>query len=331
MLARRTLLLAGAGLTAGLAAPAIRRAKAEPARALRIGYIFSTNSQFGAGAAVLADEVAKRTSGRIVVQQFPDAALGGDVELLKGVQLGSVDLAFVSGMGLPAILPEADIFHIPFLFNSVQHAHAVFDGPIGEEYRKLLSTKGLVALAWGENGMRHITNSKRPVAAPDDLKGLTMRVPQSDVMVAGFKAMGVDARQLAFPKLYEALQSGLFDAEENPIVVIRAAKFDQVQKFLSLSGHVYDPAIVVMSSDAFDELSVEDRAVFTDAARLCGEASRKYAADADRTGVTALKQAGMQVLTDIDRGRFASAMAAAQPEFEKRFGRSQIERIQRFT
>jgi len=146
-------------------------------------------------------------------------------------------------------------------------------------------------------------------------------------MVLGFQALGADVSQLAFPLLYEALHSGKFDAQENPLATIRSAKLDQVQKFLSLTGHVHDPAVIVMSPDAFDELSAEDRTIFAEAARLGGRASRSFAAEAEISGVAALRQAGMQVLPDIDRPRFAAAMAAANPEFEKRFGQKLIEQI----
>ena len=326
MLARRTLLLAGAAATAGLAGRRLARA-ADATRTLRIGYLFSKDSQLGAGATAMADAVAKRTNGRIRIQQFPDSALGGDVEMLKGVQLGSIDLAFVTGAGLPSVLPDSDVFHIPFLFNSAAHAHAVFDGAVGQDFLKRVSAKDLVALAWGENGMRHMTNSKHPINVPDDLKGLKMRLPQSDVMVLGFKALGADAAMLPFPQLFEALQTGQFDGEENPIATIEAAKFDKVQKFLTISGHVYDPAIIVMSPDAHDDLSADDKAIFADAAKLGAKVSRDYAGAAEQSGVATLRQAGMQVVTGIDRARFAAAMASATPEYERRFGRDEIQRI----
>jgi TRAP-type C4-dicarboxylate transport system substrate-binding protein len=184
-----------------------------------------------------------------------------------------------------------------------------------------------VLLGWGENGLRHITNSKRPIVTPDDLKGLKMRVPQSEVLLMGFQALGVDTASLPFPQLFEALRAGKFDGEENPIATIQAAKFDQVQKFLTLSGHAYDPAAFLMSPDAFDELLAEDKASIADAAKAGGLASRKFAADAQSAGVVALQQAGMTVQTSIDRGSFAGAMAGANAEFEKRFGRDLIERI----
>jgi tripartite ATP-independent transporter DctP family solute receptor len=328
MFDRRGLLLAGAALAAGAASG---RAAAAPAKArtLRMGYLLPTESQLGAGATAMAAEVARRADGRITIQQFPDSALGGEVEMLKGVQLGTIDLAFITGAPLPNILQDVGIFNIPFLFRNVAHAHAVLDGPIGDEYRKLLSGKDLVALAWGENGMRHITNSKHPVATPEDLKGLKLRLPQSQVMLLGFRALGADASPLPFPQLYGALQAGVFDGQENPIATIRSAKFDQVQKFLTLSAHVYDPAVIVMSPDAHDELSAEDRAILRDAAVIGARASRAFAAEAEASGVAALKQAGMQVLTGIDRARFIAAMAPANPEFDKLFGQPRIEAIRR--
>lgn len=322
------MLLAGAALAAG-SVPG--RAVATPAgvRRLRIGYLLPIDSQLGAGATAMTMEVVGRTGGRIQIEQFPDSALGGEVEMLNGVRLGTIDLAFITGAPLPNILPEAGIFNIPFLFSGLGHAHAVLDGPIGDAYLRLLSGKDMVALAWGENGMRHITNSKRPIASPDDLKGLKLRVPESPVMLLGFRALGVDTNSLPFPQLYAALQAGMFDGEENPIATILSAKFAQVQKFLTLSGHIYDPAVIVMSHDAHDDLSTEDRAIILDAAKAGASASRAYAARAEDTGVAVLKDAGMKVLTSIDRARFAAAMAPATPAFEKMFGREQIELIRR--
>jgi tripartite ATP-independent transporter DctP family solute receptor len=285
MISRRTLLLSSASLAAGLSAT---RARAQPAaRTLRMTYLFAKDSQLGAGVTAMAAEVEKRTLGRIRIEHAPDGTLGGDVEMLKGVQLGSIDLAFVTGAGLPSILPETDVVHIPFLFRDVEHARAAFDGAAGQDMLKRIATKDLVPLAWGENGMRHMTNSRHPITAPEDLKGLKMRLPQSDVMVLGFKALGAETGMLPFPQLYEALQNGQFDGQENPIATIRASKLEKVQKFLTLSGHVYDPAIIVMAPDAYADLSAEEKAIFADAAKSGAQASRRYADQAEQSGVSA--------------------------------------------
>jgi TRAP-type transport system periplasmic protein len=305
-------------------------ASAQSVKILKLGYILSTDSQLGAGSTVFADEVEKRTRGRYKIEQYPNSALGGEVEMLKAVQLGTVDLAFITGAPLPNFLPDIGVFNIPFLFRGAGHAHAVLDGPIGQSYLAKFRDKDLVALAWGENGMRHITNSKHEIRSPEDLQGLKLRLPQSDVMLVGFKALGADVSPLPFPQLYGALQSGQFDGQENPIATIQSSKFYQVQKYLSLTAHVYDPAILFMSTDDFSDLSEEDKRSFIAAARLAGEASRQFAATAEAKGVSELAQAGMQVTKDIDRSKFAAAMAPANAEFGRRFGDELIGQIREF-
>jgi tripartite ATP-independent transporter DctP family solute receptor len=302
-------------------------AHAQQARVLKLGHILGPESQLGAGAAAFAEEVSKRTGGRYKVDLYPNAALGGEVEAIKAVQLGTVDVTFVTGAPMLNFVPDVGVFGIPFLFRDAAHAHAVFDGAIGQEYLEKFRAKDMVALSWGENGMRHLTNSKRPVTAPEDVKGLKIRVPQSEVMVLGFKALGADVAQLPFPELYGALQSGQFDGQENPIATILSAKFAQVQKYLTLTSHSYDPAAFLIGIDAFEDLSDEDKAAFREAAKAGGQASRKAAAEAQANGVKTLQQQGLQVATDFDRAGFAKAAAAALPDFEKKFGAETIARI----
>jgi TRAP-type transport system periplasmic protein len=185
---RRFLRLLGgtaAALASGSTAFAIGQ---QNPKTLKLGYILSRHSQLGAGAEVFAEEISKRTQGRYRIDQYPDSALGGEVEMLKAVQLGTVDLAFITGAPLPNFVADVGVFNIPFIFRDVKHAHAVLDGPIGKSYLAKFHDKDLIALAWGENGLRHLTNSRREIRTPEDLRGLKLRVPQSDVMLAGFKA-----------------------------------------------------------------------------------------------------------------------------------------------
>jgi len=325
MLTRRTVLAAaGAAVVAGLGG---RRGAADAARTLRITYLYGTDSQFGAAATVMSDEIAKRTGGRIRLEQYPNAALGGDANMLKGVQLGSIDLAIITGSYLPEAVPEVDVFQMPFLFKSVAQARAALDGAPGQDFMQRLAAKNLVPLAWGENGLRHITNSRRPIVTPEDLKGLKLRVPPSEVLVIAFKALGAETGVLPLPKLYDALQTDQFDGEENPIATILAHNLQKVQKYLTLSGHVYAPALIVMSPDAHDDLSAEEKSIVADAARLGAQATRDFAANAEASGIATMQRAGLQVVAEVDRPRFAAAMAAAMPEYDKRFGRDLIERL----
>jgi len=325
MLSRRAVIASAASLVAVRAFTARARA----AQVLKLGYILPQDSQLGAGAIAFADEVKKRTGGKLAIEQYPNSALGGDLEMIKGVQSGQIDLAFITSPPFTGLIPEFGVFEIPFLFRDAGHAHAVFDGAIGQDYLKKISAKDMVALGWGENGLRHLTNSKRPVKTPQDISGLRIRVPQSDVMVQGFQALGAVAEPLAFPALYGALEAGKFDGEENPIATIVASKFDKVQKYLSMTGHVYSCAVFVMSKDAYEDLSEEERTAFAAAAAAGGAASRKYAADAEKSGVESLRKAGMEVTLDIDRAAFVNALKTAQQKFAQTYGADLIEHIQK--
>ncbi len=298
--------------------------QAASAQILKFGYILAPNSQLGAGYRVFADEVARRTDGRYRIEQYPNAQLGGEIAMIKGVQLGTIDIAYISGAAVANVVPQVGIFGIPFLIRDAAHAHAVLDGPFGRDLLAKFAGQGVVALAWGANGMHHLTNSRRPVAGPEDLRDLKLGVPQNETIEKGFRALGANARQLAFPELYGALQAGWFDSQENPIATIVAARFAQVQSHLSLTGHIYDPAVFLMSRDAFADLPEADRAAFADAARLGGLASRDFAARAETSGVELLQNNGMKVAPAIDRERFVQAMTPVMPIFEAQFGDAAI-------
>jgi TRAP-type transport system periplasmic protein len=303
-------------------------AGAQSSRSFKIGYLLSKDSQLGAGATAFGDALANATNGRLRLEHFPNAALGGEVEMLKALRLGTLDMAFITGAALSNVVPETGVFNIPFMFRNVEHARAVLDGPIGKSHLEKFNAKGLVALAWGENGLRHITNSRHEIRTPGDLKGLRLRLPQSEVMLIGFKALGADPAPLPFPQLFAALRAGQFDGQENPIATILAAKLAEVQKFLTLSGHVYDPAVFLVSADVMNELSEEDRRAIAEAAVAGAQASRRAASEAEEEGIAALAQAGMKV-TPVDPKSFASVMAGAMPQYRKLFGAEIIDKIQR--
>ncbi|HUI96739.1 MAG TPA: DctP family TRAP transporter solute-binding subunit [Xanthobacteraceae bacterium] len=313
---------AAALLATALCAPA-----AAQEQVLRVGVVLAKDSQLGAGAKRMAAEVAKQTGGRYRIEIYPNGTAGGEVEMIRDVQLGHLDLGFVTNATLAGVIPEMGIFDISFLFRDTEHAHRTLDGPIGAEYLAKFQEHKMIGLAWGENGMRHITNSKRPIARPEDLVGVKMRVPQSPVMIAAFKAMGADAQPLAFPALYAALQARQFDGEENPLPVITSSHFEKVQKYLTLSGHVYSWAVFIMSPQAWSALSEDDRRIFVAAAKAGGVASREAAAKAEAEGVEMLKKAGMEVITSVDRAAFAKATQSADAEAAKQFGEKAIARI----
>ena len=294
---------------------------------MKISISIGQNSHQGIGIDTFAREVEKRTNGRIKVQPFYSGSLGGERESIEAVQLGTQELTLTSSGPVPNFVPESRILDIPFLFRDKAHARAVLDGPIGQEMLKAFDSKGFKALAWAENGVRHMTNSKRAVSAPEDLKGLKMRTMENPVHVAAYKGFGIITTPMAFPEVFTALQQGTVDGQENPLSVIMAAKFDQVQKHLSLTGHVYSPCIFLMNKAAFDKLSPADQQVFLEAAKEATKANRARVDEDDAKGVAELRSKGMQVIDNVDKAKFQAALTPVYAEVEKQFGKANIERI----
>ncbi len=302
-------------------------ATAQAQTAMRINISVAKDSHQGVGIDTFAAEVDKRTNGRIKVQTFYAGALGAERESIEAVQLGTHELTFTSTGPVPNFVPEARILDIPFLFRDKAHARAVLDGAIGQEMLAKFEAKGFKALAWGENGVRHMTNSKRAVNSPDDLKGLKMRTMENPVHVAAYKGLGIVTTPMAFTEVFTALQQGTVDGQENPLSVIMAAKFEQVQKHLTLTGHVYSPAIFLMNKAAFDKLSAADKTVFLEAANVAVKANRDRVDADDARGVQELRAKGMQVVENVDKARFIKQLEPVNAEFEKQFGKANIDRI----
>jgi TRAP-type transport system periplasmic protein len=317
-------------LAAALALGAMFTAPALAQTTMKISISVAQNSHQGVGIDTLAREVEKRTGGRYKIQTFYSGSLGGERESIEAVQLGTQELTFTSTGPVPNFVPEARILDIPFLFRDKAHARAVLDGPIGQEMLTKFESKGFKALAWGENGVRHMTNSKRAVNAPDDLKGLKMRTMENPVHVAAYKGFGIITTPMAFPEVFTALQQGTVDGQENPLSVIMAAKFDQVQKHLSLTGHVYSPAIFLMSKASFDKLAPADKQHFLDAAKEAVKANRARVDEDDAKGVAELRSKGMQVVENVDKAKFQSALTPVYADFEKQFGKANIDTIRNF-
>lgn len=296
--------------------------------AVKIGYLTARNSHLGDGATAFCDVIEKDTQGRYKCTHGPSGAYGGEKDMVEALKNGSLQVAHLTTGTLAAIAPSVGMFDIPFLFRDYAHARKVLDGQIGQQVlNEGFAESNVVALAWSENGFRHLTNNVRPITAPDDLKGLKLRTMENKVHLMSFKALGAEPKPLPFPQLFEALQTGAFDGEENPISIITAAKFAQVQKHLTLSGHVYSAAMALVSPKFWNSLSAEDKKVFEKAGKALTKATRDRVSKDDKEGLEALKAQGMQIVPSIDRAAFSNAMKTARTELEGQFGKDKITAI----
>ncbi len=294
---------------------------------LKIGYATSKESHYGVGSTVFCDEVEKGTQGRYKCQHFANSALGGEREQIEAVQLGTQDLVNTSTGPVGNFVPEVKIVDIPFLFRDYDHARKVMDGPIGQDILTKFPSKGIIALAWTENGFRHMTNSKRDIVKPEDAKGLKMRTMENKVHMDGYRTFGILPTPMAFPELFGALQQGTVDGQEDPIPVILASKFSQVQKHLSLTGHVYSPALLLMSPKVWNKLSDADKKVFVEAAKKAAVAQRKKVNDDEANGIAQLEKDGMKVVRNVDGAAFREALKPAYANYAKEFGAYNLKKI----
>jgi len=276
---------------------------------------------------VFAKELEKRTNGRFKVQNFYSGALGAERESIEGVQLGTMDLTMTSTGPVPNFVPEVAILDIPFLFKDYAQARSVLDGPVGQEMLAKFDAKGLKALAWGENGFRHMTNNKRPINVPDDLKGLKMRTMENPIHIQAYKQFGILPTPMAFTEVFTALQQGTVDGQENPLSVISAGKLGQVQKHVSLTGHVYSPALILMSKARWDKLSAADKQAFLDSAKEAVKANRARIDEDEKRVVGELKAQGVTVVENVDKSKFQAALAPTFVEFGKKFGQENIDKL----
>lgn len=326
---RRRLAVYTAALAVGTPLLSTRSVKAGAfRRVIRIGVVNPPASAPGQACRAFAEAVAATLvlDSGLQIEVHPDGELGSEVEMVKACASGALDLVFAASNVVAAQVPELGLLDAPFLFRDTAHAHATLDGPIGQEFVGPLRDKGLHLLAWGENGVRHVTAGK-PVRGPSDLRGLRIRVPQSEVMLECFRALGAAPETLPFPQLFEALRVGRFEAQENPVATIAAAHLERVQHCLSMTGHAYSAAFFLASSDLLEDLDDAQRTALSACARIGAHASREAASRGEREGVEQLRAAGMVIIEDVDRAALAAAAAPALEAAARRLGPDRAARI----
>ena len=255
-----------------------------------------------------AEVVKARTNGRIEVQVAPSAQLGDDAAMVTALRTGALDLSANSQGAVSAAVPEYAAFGMPFMFSSPAGAFKLLDGALGKELADRSAEKGLVLLGTWDNGIRHMTNSKRPITKVEDMKGLKMRVPPDATLVDIMKALGAEAQQIRFAELYVALQQGVVDGQENPLVNIHASKLYEVQKHLALTNHQFQMTPFLISKRTWDRLTDADKKAVQEAAAEATALQRKLSQEADEKLLADLKSKGVQVTTP-DKAAFEKATA----------------------
>jgi len=247
------------------------------------------------GAEKFAELVAAKSGGKLKVNIFPGGTLGGDAPNVSAAQGGTIEFVLLNSGILASQVKDFEVFDFPFMFANAKEADAVVDGPFGQKLHAKLADKGLVGLAFFELGFRNITNSKRPINTVDDIAGLKLRVIPNAINVDWVKALGANPTPLAFPELYAALEQKAVDGQENPLSVIVANKFFEVQKNLALTNHQYNPQSLIFSKKIWDTLSADEKKALQDAASEAAAYQRQVNRDKAAGDLDTLRKAGMQV------------------------------------
>jgi len=267
-----------------------------------IGHALSPTSHYGLGADPFIAKLEELSGGAITGTQAPAGQLGGERDMIEGLQIGSLDVVITSTGPLGNFVPKIYALDLPFLFRDYDHARAVLVGEIGQELLAKIDENNLVGLAWSENGFRHVRNSQRPVRTPADLEGLKLRTMENKVHMEAFSQI-----PMAFPELFTALQQGVVDSQENPVTVIAASKLREVQGHVSLTGHVYSPVAVLASPILIDGLTDEQKGWLDEAAKASAVAKRAEVNRLEDTGVALLRENAHGIHHRYRQGTFCGA------------------------
>ncbi len=292
---------------------------------LKLASLTPMSHTYNQGASKFAELVKERSQGRIQVTVYPDGQLGkGERELLEAVQQGTIDVYVGSTGPIGGFNLGIGILDIPFLFNDYGHVDRVLDGPIGQRLLDDLEKAQFKALAFWENGFRNLTNSRRAVRVPDDARGLKIRTMENKMHMAAWAAVGANPVPMAFGEVYGALQQKILDGQENPVAVIHSVKLNEVQQFLSLTQHVYSPAVLIVSLKTWQSIPKADQEMLLNTAREVASYQRGLGRDVEERQIAELSERGMSVEKTIDKAAWRSAM---QPVIEQAAGQYGAEKI----
>ncbi len=260
----------------------------------RLAHTHNEKGQYYKGAVEFKKLVEQRSGGKIAIEHFPGGQLGADRDIQEGVRMGTIQ----SGLSSSPVVLLNEYFKLldaPYLFVDRAHVARALDGPLGQKLAKPLEEKGIKHLGYWENGFRQITNNKRPIVKPDDLKGIKLRTPESSVRMQTFKTFGANPVPMPFTELFGALQQGIVDGQENPLLTSYQASFFEVQKYLSITNHVYSAVHLLVNKKLFDSMPADLQKIMVDAGQEVAVFTRKLGEEGDKTLADEFKKKGVQV------------------------------------
>lgn len=313
--------------TLGLASALALAGWSAQAQSLRFAHPVPESDVQHVMATFFAEEVAARTNGAVTVQIFPQGQLGNDAAMIDGARSGIIDIVLVGLNNFTGLVPEAGVFELPFMFPERELAYAALDGDVGQGIAARFTEHGLTVLGFPENGYRQMTNNRGPIREPGDLAGINMRTNNSQALNDMFAALGANPIQLPVAELYTALETGVVDAQDHPVGVVVSFKFDEVQKYLTLTRHAYSALGLMMNADSFERLSPENQAIVREVAAEAVAMQRVMAAEREESMVADLVGRGLELNTDVNAAAFQAAVTPVWDAFIAANGDAEVKAI----
>ncbi|CAK7056215.1 MAG: Solute-binding protein [Desulfovibrio sp.] len=293
----------------------------------RVSHTLDPTSHYNKGLMHLDELLKKRTNGELSLDIYHSAQIGSERDAIEGVTMGTLEMTLTSSAPLSNFTKTFMVFDLPFIITDRAKAYKWMDGPEGQAILDSLKKQNMVGLSIWENGFRHLTNSKLAVVKPSDAKGLKIRLMENPVHIATFKELGAYPTPIPFGELFTAMQQKTVDGQENPLVIISTSKFNEVQKYLTLSGHFYAPAILLINKDVWEKkLTEEQRKIMTECIAEARDWERAYSAEMDGKLAGELEKAGMTVSTP-DKAEWAKTLAPVYKQFESVIGKDVIQSL----
>ncbi|HEX5515614.1 MAG TPA: TRAP transporter substrate-binding protein [Gammaproteobacteria bacterium] len=296
------------------------------------GHGFMPDAPHHKAALGFKDEVEKKTEGRVKINIFHSGQLGSAREMFEGLQVGSLQITLVPGARISGFAPQMQLLDLPFLFPDTASMESILDGPIGQDLLKTMAPQKVTGVAFYIDGFKQMTANK-PLHAPEDFKGLKFRTMESDIIMAQYRALGADPVAVDYAEVYNALQMGVVDGHENPIILIHDMKFHEVQKYLMLSDHAMLGGMLLYSTPWFERLSKNDQQVLMEAGRKLVLEQRKGAKAIEAANLKVIENSGTQVvrLTPEQKQALRAQMLKAHQVYSQKYGSELLQRIYKAT
>lgn len=295
---------------------------------LKVGTTTAPEGHYVKGLQEMQKLLEEYSDGEMTLDIYPNSQLGNERDMMENVGMGVQEMCLISTGPIPNFVSDFAVLDLPYLFENEEQAYKVLDGEVGTSLLGQLDSQGIKGVGFWENGFREVTNDKKEIVTPDDLKGMKIRTMENNVHMATYQALGATATPMAWSEIFTALQQGTVDGQENPIAIIESAKVYEVQKYVSMIDLFYSPCVLMISQSTYDGFTDAQKEAFDKAAEEAKDYQREYSSSYNKEAIQTMKDAGVTV-TEVDKAVWQEAANAVYDQLDSlNLNKELVEKIQ---